>query len=631
MSKVPTVRRNSGSSDRPESLRPESIMTTGSDDATHETNLREELKERHVNMLAFSTVLGLGLFFGGGKIIVLAGPGLAVIAYILIGTVLWTTMATVGEMTALFPVRGPLFEFPRRFLDESIGFACAWLMWFSYVIALASQLQAIASVFQFQVAKEYLDEVGWPHGPVGWSTHATSSAVWVGIFLIIMGAVNLLPVRWYGRFEYVCGCLKIMFLVGLIMFNTILNAQKRFHTSRFWTYDSPYSFASKNYTVRDGVNKSSDPLVYEGSLGTFAGTWSGMTLIFFSMMGFEVIAISAAENKDLKNSETIKVASRKISLRVMLLYTLAIFTVGLNVPADDPNLLRAARSGLSGGQGSVFILSAIRNHLRFWPGFFNGFFAFSSTSTGINNIYCASRSLHALASTHDAWPRWTPVQAVRARLERTYHGVPYGAVFVSWVFGFLAFTAVSSKAADNLDKMATNSTISMLIVYAVNNASYLVFYRAINAAAGRSDDPEARKGGFKRGAPEYPYKSSGQWMRATYGLVATSILALFNGWKTFVPPFDTKTFVADYISLVLFFALSTMYFLGRNGLNPANWQRNATKLHGLAPTMVISGANRPLCGFCDTKHRRGQLRLPDRGLTVRNSKAVVEWLGVWIK
>jgi amino acid transporter len=32
-------------------------------------------------------------------------------------------------MTALFPVQGPLFEFPGRFLDEAVGYAVGWMAW----------------------------------------------------------------------------------------------------------------------------------------------------------------------------------------------------------------------------------------------------------------------------------------------------------------------------------------------------------------------------------------------------------------------------------------------------------------------------------------------------------------------
>jgi len=109
--------------------------------------LRPTLSERHVNMMCFSQSLGIGLFLQNGRAIYYAGPALATIAYflagmglsriskcpsilILIGTIIWSSAACLGEMTALFPVKGPMFELPKRFLDESIGYATAWLAWY---------------------------------------------------------------------------------------------------------------------------------------------------------------------------------------------------------------------------------------------------------------------------------------------------------------------------------------------------------------------------------------------------------------------------------------------------------------------------------------------------------------------
>lgn len=67
---------------------------------------RQDLKERHVNMIGFSSILGVyghenmqmlhhslitysGLFLSAGKIVFLAGPGVAVISYLVVGTILW--------------------------------------------------------------------------------------------------------------------------------------------------------------------------------------------------------------------------------------------------------------------------------------------------------------------------------------------------------------------------------------------------------------------------------------------------------------------------------------------------------------------------------------------------------------
>jgi amino acid transporter len=60
----------------------------------------------------------------------LAGPGMAFIAYILGGSIISSTMACLGEMTALFPIEGPIFAFACHFLDEAMGYAAGWLVWY---------------------------------------------------------------------------------------------------------------------------------------------------------------------------------------------------------------------------------------------------------------------------------------------------------------------------------------------------------------------------------------------------------------------------------------------------------------------------------------------------------------------
>ena len=80
-------------------------------------------------MIAFSTVVGIGLFLQAGKVIHYTGPGPAIFAYLITGSVMWSAMACLGEMTALFPVKGAVFEFPGRFLDEAVGYAVGWMAW----------------------------------------------------------------------------------------------------------------------------------------------------------------------------------------------------------------------------------------------------------------------------------------------------------------------------------------------------------------------------------------------------------------------------------------------------------------------------------------------------------------------
>ena len=80
-------------------------------------------------MIAFSACVGIGLFLQSGKVIYLAGPGLSFIAYLISGSIVWSVMSSLGEMTALFPLTGGIFLFPCRFLDEGLGYATGWLAW----------------------------------------------------------------------------------------------------------------------------------------------------------------------------------------------------------------------------------------------------------------------------------------------------------------------------------------------------------------------------------------------------------------------------------------------------------------------------------------------------------------------
>jgi len=168
-------------------------------------------------MMAFSACIGFGLFLQSGKVIYIAGPGLGLIAFFLASSVMWSVVACLGEMTALFPVPGPLFEFPGRFIDEAVGYATGWISWFAWTVIISAELLAVSQLWKFRFDEQYLADVGYPDSELGWSTEGYSPAVWIFIFLILIGLINLLPVRQYGQLEYIFGVLKIMFISGLIV------------------------------------------------------------------------------------------------------------------------------------------------------------------------------------------------------------------------------------------------------------------------------------------------------------------------------------------------------------------------------------------------------------------------------
>ena len=61
-----------------------------------------------------------------GTVLASGGPASVIIAYTLIGGMLYATMQALGEMAVLFPVAGSFASFSTRFLDPAWGFAMGW-------------------------------------------------------------------------------------------------------------------------------------------------------------------------------------------------------------------------------------------------------------------------------------------------------------------------------------------------------------------------------------------------------------------------------------------------------------------------------------------------------------------------
>lgn len=88
--------------------------------------LARELKSRHLQMIAFGGSIGTGLFVASGKALSNGGPASVLLAYMIVGVMVWCTMQALGEMAVLFPVAGSFSAYSTRFLDPSWGFAMGW-------------------------------------------------------------------------------------------------------------------------------------------------------------------------------------------------------------------------------------------------------------------------------------------------------------------------------------------------------------------------------------------------------------------------------------------------------------------------------------------------------------------------
>jgi yeast amino acid transporter len=105
--------------------------------------LQRTMSSRHLLFIAIGGAVGTGLFLSSGSALSKAGPVGSLIAYVFVGTMVYSVMTSLGEMATFIPITGSFTSFASRFVDRSLGFSMGWLYWFScgYVIATLLHVQ----------------------------------------------------------------------------------------------------------------------------------------------------------------------------------------------------------------------------------------------------------------------------------------------------------------------------------------------------------------------------------------------------------------------------------------------------------------------------------------------------------
>ncbi|KAL2362760.1 hypothetical protein RJZ56_004343 [Blastomyces dermatitidis] len=151
----------------------------------------------------------------------------------------------------------------------------------------------------------------------------------------------------------------------------------------------------------------------------------------------DMVAATAAESKALSNAESMKMASRKVSIRVVTLYTLCMLTASFLVPYDHPFL---NGEGQSESSHSIFLIAVVQGGLPAAAHFFNAIYLFSAFASGINTMYVSSRVLHTLALRDQTGPEF-----ITRRLRQCHNGVPLRAVSVTGALMCLGYLGTGSS------------------------------------------------------------------------------------------------------------------------------------------------------------------------------------------
>lgn len=314
--------------------------------------LKRSLEARHMNMIAIGGAIGTGLFVASGASISTAGPGGALVAYGLIGIMVYFLMTSLGEMATFLPVPGSFETYATRFVDPAFGFAIGWNYWLNWATTLAVELVAASIIMKFW----------FPDSP---------AYLWSSIFIVLLFALNLLSTRAYGESEYWFASIKvsavIIFLfVGFLMIFGLLGGK------------SP-GFA--NWTLEEA------PFV-----GGFGAILSIFMIAGFSFQGTELVGIAAGESKDPEKN--VPKAINTVFWRILIFYIGALTLVGFILPYTDENLLKG---GVENIAVSPFTLVFERAGLTIAASLMNAVILTSVLSCANSGLYASSRMLYAMA------------------------------------------------------------------------------------------------------------------------------------------------------------------------------------------------------------------------------------------
>ncbi|KAJ5937273.1 Arginine permease CAN1 [Penicillium verhagenii] len=396
--------------------------------------LKRKLKSRHLQMIAIGGTIGTGLFISSGEALAHAGPIGALIAYIFIGSIVFSVMTSLGEIATYLPVSGAFTSYATRLIDPSLGFAMGWIYWFSWAITFALELTATSLIIQY------------------WDP-TINTAIFIAVFWVVITILNLLPVNFYGEIEFWLSTAKVLTVIGFILFGICIDAGAGvqgylgFHN---WVHPGPFV----------------DYLVTPGPTAKFVGFWAVLIQAGFSCQGTELVGLAAGETENPR--QTVPKAIRATFFRILLFYVFSIFFMGLLVPSDNPDLL----SGSSNASASPFVIAAKLAGVKVLPGLINAVLLTVVLSAANSNVYSGSRMLVGLAADGYA-------PALFAKT--TKGGVPYFAVVLTALFGLLGFMNISTSGTTVFNWLLNISTVAGFILWASLNACHIAFMRALKA------------------------------------------------------------------------------------------------------------------------------------------------------
>ncbi|CEJ85752.1 Putative General amino-acid permease GAP1 [[Torrubiella] hemipterigena] len=392
--------------------------------------LSRRLKGRHLQMIAIGGSIGTGLFVVSGKSLSSGGPASLLLAFSIVGAMLFCTCQALGELAVIFPLAGSFSSWATRFLDPSWGFAMGWNYAMQWLAVLPLEIIAASLTISY------------------WNGDL-SRAIFVTVFLSVIVFINLFGVKGYGEAEFTFSLIKVTAVIGFILLGIVLNCGG--------TVDRGY--IGGEYWINPGAFNNG-----------FKGLCSVFVTAAFAFTGTELVGLAAAETANPRKS--LPSAIKQVFWRITLFYIVALTLVGLLVPYNDPRLLGESSSD---AKASPFVIAIEEAGIQILPSVMNAVILIAVLSVGNSAVFGSSRTLAALANLRQA-PRILGYVDKRGR--------PLVAILVAAAIGLLAYIADVSHQGQVLDWLLAMSGLSSIFTWGSICLCHIRFRKAW-AARGR--------------------------------------------------------------------------------------------------------------------------------------------------
>ncbi|MER2037259.1 MAG: amino acid permease [Solibacillus sp.] len=375
--------------------------------------LKRDLKNRHVQLIAIGGTIGTGLFLGSGKAISLAGPSI-IFAYLIVGIALFFVMRALGELLLSKGGYSSFTEFATEYLGDWAGYITGWTYWFCWIMTAMADIIAVGMYTQY-----WFDIPQWVPA----------------IFcLVVLLVLNLLTVKLFGELEFWFALIKIITIVALIAIGIVLLV---------------IGFETESGKVAVSNLWEHGGLFPNGAFGFLMA----FQMVVFAFVGMELVGVSAAETANPQKN--IPSAINKIPLRILLFYVGALFVILTINPWDT---LSAANSPFV----QVFALVGI----PVAAGLINFVVLTSAASAGNSGMFSTSRMLYSLAN-HKLAPK------AFAKLNQNsvpQNGLTFSAIVVS-VGALLSYL----MPEDAFSIVTTISAICFIWVWSIILVSHILY------------------------------------------------------------------------------------------------------------------------------------------------------------